>query len=56
MQEAGLLDRAPDVTLPTDPPPADPLDNLLAKGDEPGDDGGQDRDPVFDAPDCLPAG
>jgi segregation and condensation protein B len=49
MQEAGLLDLAPGSA------PADPLDNLLAKGDELSDDEEEDRDPVFDAPDRLPA-
>jgi segregation and condensation protein B len=53
MQEAGLLDLAQDST------PVDSLDDLLAKGDEtgdePGDDEEEDRDPVFDAPDRLPA-
>jgi segregation and condensation protein B len=49
MQEAGLLDLAQVSAL------ADPLDDLLAKGDEAGDDEEEDRDPVFDAPDRLPA-
>ncbi len=49
MQEAGLLD------LPQDSTPVDPLDDLLAKGDEMGDDEEEDRAPVFDAPDRWPA-
>ncbi|MEH6952850.1 SMC-Scp complex subunit ScpB (plasmid) [Nitrobacter sp. NHB1] len=46
MQEAGLLDLAPDSAL------VDPLDDALADGDDSDDDS---RDQVFGAPDRLPA-
>lgn len=46
MQEAGLLDLAPDIAL------VDPLDDRLVDGDDSED---KSRDQVFGAPDRLPA-